>query len=167
MSANLYKPHLTILPEDSANAEIANGFLLGLPTNTRQIEVLRVAGGWEYVIRRFESDQVQKMRHYLERRVVLLLDFDNHINERMQRINQIIPADLANRTYVFGSASTPEKLKVDCGRKFENVGLKLANECELDFSELWLHKDLAHNQIERARLRLDLSSTLFSSADTN
>ena len=107
------------------------------------------------------------MRRFPERRMVLLLDFDNHIHERMQWINQIIPADLANRTCVFGSALTPEKLKVDCGLKNEELGLKLAQECEHDISELWLHKDLEHNQIERDRLRLDLSSTLFSNADTS
>lgn len=38
MSVNKYKPHVLVLPEDDANRQLANGFLLGLeqPVPTRQ-----------------------------------------------------------------------------------------------------------------------------------
>lgn len=46
MSINAYKPHLLVLPEDDANRQIADGFVLDSNCNYRAIQVLRVAGGW-------------------------------------------------------------------------------------------------------------------------
>ena len=44
MSVNVYKPHVLVLPEDDANREIANGFLLAPSLKLRNIQVLPCAG---------------------------------------------------------------------------------------------------------------------------
>jgi hypothetical protein len=48
MSVNRYKQHVLILPEDDANRQIANGFLLDV--NARQVQVQNVGGGWSAVL---------------------------------------------------------------------------------------------------------------------
>lgn len=46
MSINAYKPHLLVLPEDDANREMANGFLLDSRVLMCNMSVLPPAGGW-------------------------------------------------------------------------------------------------------------------------
>ncbi|HEX4229241.1 MAG TPA: hypothetical protein VHZ07_11265 [Bryobacteraceae bacterium] len=59
MSVNKFKPHVLILPEDDANRQLANGFLLALdPIVQRNVQVLPVAGGWIEVLHCFKSDHV-------------------------------------------------------------------------------------------------------------
>ncbi len=53
MSANKYEPHLIVLPEDDANAALVNGFLLSPFVNSRQVQVLPVAGGAERAVQAF------------------------------------------------------------------------------------------------------------------
>jgi hypothetical protein len=48
-SANKYAPHVLVLPEDDANSDIANGFVLHVALDSRAIQVLRCAGGWAKV----------------------------------------------------------------------------------------------------------------------
>jgi len=45
MSVNKYAPHIVLLPEDDANRQIANGFLLGSNLNSRSVQILRPARG--------------------------------------------------------------------------------------------------------------------------
>ncbi len=40
MSANKYQPHLLILPEDDANRELANGFILNQAINPRVVQIM-------------------------------------------------------------------------------------------------------------------------------
>ncbi len=62
MSVDKYQPHVYVLPEDDANRQLANGFLLRVdPTRQRQMQVLPVAGGWQNVLNLFISDHVVKM----------------------------------------------------------------------------------------------------------
>ena len=59
MSVNKHLPHILVLPEDDANRQLANGFLLQVdPTRMRQMQVLPVAGGWTAVLDQFLSDEV-------------------------------------------------------------------------------------------------------------
>ena len=58
MSVNKYLPHVLVLPEDDANRQLANGFLLDRALMTRSIQVLAEAGGWTAVLDRFKSDHV-------------------------------------------------------------------------------------------------------------
>lgn len=46
MSINKYKAHLLVLPEDDANRQMANGFILDPNLNERVIQVLPPVGGW-------------------------------------------------------------------------------------------------------------------------
>ncbi|MGS0743548.1 hypothetical protein ACVBEF_17245, partial [Glaciimonas sp. GG7] len=48
--SNKFLPHLLILPEDDANRELANGFLLDDRVLERNIQVLKPAGGWKKAV---------------------------------------------------------------------------------------------------------------------
>jgi hypothetical protein len=58
------------LPEDDANRQIANGFLLNPYLNERAIQVLPIVGGWKKVLDEFNSVHAREMNKYLERRIV-------------------------------------------------------------------------------------------------
>ena len=45
MSVNNHRPHVLVLPEDEANEELVNGFLLDPSIKLRNIQVLPSAGG--------------------------------------------------------------------------------------------------------------------------
>ena len=87
MSVNKYLPHVLVLPEDDANRQLANGFLLDESLSMRQIQVLEVAGGWKEVLNRFNSDHIGEMDKYQERFVVLLIDFG--LSARIRESGQI------------------------------------------------------------------------------
>lgn len=77
MSINKYSPHVLVLPEDQANADIANGFLLHPKLNVMSIKVLPPAGGWSAVTEKFKKSYMSGMRQYPARIIILLIDFDN------------------------------------------------------------------------------------------
>jgi len=74
MSVNKYQSHVLVLPEDDANRQLANGFLLDQYLSTRKIQVLEEVGGWIQVLERFLSDYVAGMDLYQSRFMVLLID---------------------------------------------------------------------------------------------
>ena len=76
MSVNRYLPHVLVLPEDDANRQLANGFLLDQYVSTHKIQVLPEVGGWTQVLELFLSDHVVEMDRYRGRFMVLLIDFD-------------------------------------------------------------------------------------------
>lgn len=69
MSINHYQPHIFVLPEDDANRQIVNGFILDLNLNSRAIQVLPPAGGWTKVVEKFTNDYASTMRQYRHRRL--------------------------------------------------------------------------------------------------
>jgi hypothetical protein len=160
MSVNNYRPHVLVLPEDRANADIANGFLLNPSLDERSIQVLPYARGWLTVIEKFKGI-APTMRQYLDRRVVLLIDFDGDA-DRLDYVMGEIPDDLRNRVFVLGVFSEPEKLKSSLGQNFEGIGETLAMNCSDNIDELWLHELLKHNQSEVARLTSSVKPFLFS-----
>ena len=111
MGVNKHQPHVFVLPEDDANRQLANGFLLGLDSWVlRRIQVLNVAGGWTQVLDRFLAVHVKGMEQNPHQFIVLLIDFDG----RAQRLNDAtnkIPTDLRERVFILGAWSEPEKLK--------------------------------------------------------
>lgn len=109
MSANKYQPHVLVLPEDDANSQLANGFVLEVKHN-RRIQILTEAGGWLSVCERFVSEHVKGMRDYPERYLVLLLDFDGQ-TDRADKVKEKVPDDLKSRVFVLGVQSEPEELK--------------------------------------------------------
>jgi hypothetical protein len=161
MSPNSYKPHILILPEDRANAEIANGFLLNSNLNERSIQVLPFEHGWTTVVNKFIDSHVSKMRLYPERMIVLLIDFDEKA-DRLNDVNAKIPSDLKDRVFVLGVLSEPEKLKCDVKQGLEEIGEALATDCSDNTDKLWSHDLLKHNKIELQRMIVTVKPFLFN-----
>lgn len=125
---NKYKPHLLVLPEDQANNDILNGFLLHDALDSRAIQPLPLGGGWPNVRRKFISEYAETMRNHPNRHVVLLVDFDKH-DDRYAKMMEGVPDDVADRVFVIGVWSEPEDLpRQELGTR-EELGLKLAQDC--------------------------------------
>jgi hypothetical protein len=125
MSINKHRPHIIVLPEDDANRQIANGFILDLNLNRRAIQVLPEARGWQNFVKTFTNDYTSTMRLYPHRMIALLIDFDED-RDRLSYIKDQIPDDLKNRVFVLGVFSEPERLSKDINKNFENIGEALA-----------------------------------------
>ena len=161
MSTNRYKPHLLILPEDGANAQVANGFVKEAAILYGVIQVLPEAGGWLVALQLFEEDHVSRMREYTKRFLVLAIDFDGEFATRIELVKGRIPDDLKNRVFVLGSAYDPETLKAELG-SFEKIGSDLAQDCREQTHTTWQHQQLQHNGEEVARLAACVRSFLFA-----
>ncbi len=154
MSANKYKSHILVAPEDDANRQIANGFILGPNLKVRAIQVLSVAGGKEKVLDVLKSEHAPEMRKYPKRRLLLHIDFDDRYQATFGRVKQAIAeAGLDGRIFVLGTLSEPERLKTAVGMKsYEAIGQTLAQECVDNTRGLWSHDLLKHNEPELVRM---------------
>jgi hypothetical protein len=162
MRVNKYQPHVLILPEDDANRQIANGFILNSNINEPAIQVLPIANGWEKVVANFNDNHVAEMRKLSERTIVLLIDFDEQ-EDRLNYVMSQIPEDLHDRVFVLGVLSEPEDLKRNTGTgKLEKIGEPLAKDCAEDTNELWGDPLLRHNKAELDRLILSVKPFLFN-----
>ncbi len=161
MSVNVHKPHVIVMVEDGANREIANGFLLDPSIKLRNIQVLHPARGWVKVLDRFLDEHVADLRTWPQRHLVLLIDFDNHVDARTEHFVSRFPPDVRDRVFLLGTKSEPEPLRKQYGDSLESIGKVLAVECYRDETNLWNHPLLAHNASERARLNAQVKSILF------
>ena len=161
MSVNAHRPHLYILPEDDANRKLAIGFLLYQFLSAQNLRVLKPSGGWLKVLDQFKSRHIPEMAANPKRFMVLLIDFDNDPN-RLSTAKKEIPANLADRVFILGVLSEPERLKSNLGQSYEEIGKKLAFECHENSSKVWAHPFLKHNQNEIARMQNTLAPMLFS-----
>lgn len=161
MNINAYQPHLMVLPEDDANRQIVNGFLLDPSLNERAIQVLPIAGGWAKVRDDLAAVQVAQLRRYAKRHLVLLIDFDGHFADRMHNFKEFIPEDVRDRIYLLGTQDEPEPLRKACGVSLEKIGIQLANACADHEQGLWAHEMLQHNQAELDRLIQNVKPFLF------
>jgi hypothetical protein len=161
MSVNKYAPHLVILPEDDANRQIVNGFILDLSINHQIIQVLPPAKGWKKLLDKFNQKYIPGMRQYNHRRLALVMDFDQDSN-RIDHVRDSIPADLLHRTVILGVWSEPEKLKQATAWSYEKIGRNLVCYCPPAADSLWHHKLLSHNIKELNRIGQDLNSFLFN-----
>jgi hypothetical protein len=170
MSINRYKKHLLVLPEDEANRQIANGFLLELSLNGRAIQVLPCAAGWGKVIEEFEKNYAPKMRQNPLIMMALVIDSDvekkgevrsKNVN-RFDDVRDKIPPDLKDRVFVLGSQTSPEKLKTEMNRKsLEAIGESLAEDCAENTNKTWGHDHLKHNGKELKRMISSVKPFLF------
>jgi hypothetical protein len=160
MSVNRHLPHILVLPEDDANRQLANGFLLNL--STRQMQVMVEAGGWPRVRDRFTANYVGSMRSYEHQFIVLLVDFDGQIN-RLESMQAVIPEDLIDRVFVIGSFTEPEALRRAGLGSYEMIGRSLADDCRHRTQAIWSHELLRHNEAELERLRATVCGVLFDS----
>lgn len=158
MSVNAYLPHVLVLPEDDANRQIANGFVLSV--STRQIQVLKEVGGWSSVRDRFTSDQRRSMEGNPNRFIVLLVDFDGDQN-RLQAMKDVVPDHLKDRVFVLGAFSEPEALRQAGLGPYEGIGRALAEDCRTGANDTWGHPLLHHNEPELGRLRQQVRPILF------
>jgi uncharacterized protein YcgL (UPF0745 family) len=160
MSVNKYQPHVFVLPEDDANRQIANGFVLDINLNNRAIQVLPEAGGWGKVVEKFTEVHVPEMRKFTKSMIVLLIDFDQR-EDRFSYINNKIPDDLKERVFILGVQSNPENLRKSTNKTFEKIGETLAKDCSENTDKLWGHYLLKHNKIELDRMILSVKPFLF------
>ena len=131
MSVNKQKPHILVLPEDDANRQLANGFNKSCD-NIRQMQVLPVAGGWRKVLEEFRSVHSSLLEKYPFRFLILLIDFDNHLQERQTEIQAVLhqaPPDVKDRVFVLGILTEPEDLRSRLAKPLEEIGAELAGEC--------------------------------------
>lgn len=174
MSVNKYQPHIKVLPEDDANRQLANGFLLEVGrmevdrkevdrTRQRQMQVLPVAGGWQNVLNLFISDHVAEMEKYSTRFMILLIDFDGK-EDRLNNAKVAIPNHLTDRVFILGVWSEPEALKRATLDSYETIGRNLARDCLEETDTTWEHNLLRHNGGELDRLRKHVRSILFKSS---
>jgi hypothetical protein len=160
MSLNRERPHLLVLPEDRANAQLANGFLLESSVDARRIQVLNEAGGWPEVLKQFESTYVEYLQKYPAGFMVLLLDFDG-VQNRLEQAREVIPEKLRGRAFVLGAWNNPEKLKKAMGMSLERIGTTLAEDCQDQGWGHWGHDLLKHNSAEFEPLKKCVSAFLF------
>ena len=169
MSADQYKPHLLLLPEDKANRDLANGFLLGIAngfspegaSRARQFQVLGFPGGWGKVVEEFGETHIASMNRFPLRYMILLIDFDEQ-KDRLETLQKNIPDELKDRVFVIGVWSEPEKLKSGRGFSYEVIGTALAKECRDNAFNLWNHELLKHNADEVERMRVALKPLFFA-----
>ena len=161
MSVNREKPHVFVLPEDDANRQLANGFVLELdPVPLRNIQVLPEVGGWKQVIERFKADHLAGMERYPLRFIVLLIDFDGQ-EGRLEQAKAAVPGSLADRVFILGTLTEPEALKKAKLGPYEDIGSALAKNCRDETDTLWEHDLLKHNASELERLRHYVRPILF------
>lgn len=159
MSVNKDQPHVYVLPEDDANRQLAKGFHLEVD-QTRKLQVLTEAGGWEKVLELFESVHAIEMDRYPARFMVLLIDFDGR-EDRPHRAKARIPDRLQDRVFVLGAWREPEDLRKAMLGSYEAIGMALAKDCREETDTTWGHKLLQHNAGELDRLRLHVRPILF------
>lgn len=157
---NRRQPHVLVLPEDDANRQIANGFLLDSSLRAERIQILSVAGGWRALLERLQRDYIRPLQIYTSRYMVLLVDFDNDLN-RLEFVQKDIPSNLRSRVFVLGARKEPEDLKRANLGSYEEIGLALAKDCCEGTDTAWRHNLLQHNLGELARLREVVRPILF------
>jgi hypothetical protein len=160
MSLNKYQPHVYVLPEDDANRQLVNGFLLDQSVLIRRIKVLEVAGGWIQVLEHFKSDHVSEMERYPDRFMVLLIDLDGR-EERLATAKAAVPEHLADRVFILGAWTEPEALRQAHLGSYETIGLAMAKDCREETDTIWGHALLRHNAGELDRLRRYVRPILF------
>ena len=170
MSVNRDKPHLYTLPEDRDDEQLANGFINNTwinYLNTRQTQVLPVAGGWLNVLEKFKAEYAPHLRMHSQpdkvAYIVLLIDFDEEYEKRYAQILQAIPEELKEQVFVIGVWDEPQDLREDLMLKksFEEIGSSLADDCHHNTTAMWDHPHLKHNEPERIRLMKAAKSILF------
>jgi hypothetical protein len=160
---NKYPPHVHVIPEDERDREIAVGFTLHDQLDPRRIRVTRPAGGWSHVIKIFQDQYISVLRTNPQDHVVMLIDFDGQYHKRRVDFDTTIPDDLKQRVFVIGPVQTPELLRKELGKSFEQIGTSLADDCYAGTEITWGHDQLRHNDPDRQRLVTIVKPILFGS----
>lgn len=161
MSVNKYRPHVWVLPEDDANRQLVNGFLLHPELDLTAIQVRPAAGGWHKAVVGVTADYAAELRNYPLRRLILLIDLDDQGMSRTTQIRESFPADLQDRIYLLSTRDEPEALRAAQGQSLEKLGGELAEACARGESRLWDNEHLQHNRPELTRLTAEVKPILF------
>ncbi len=150
-----------MVPEDDATRQLANGFLLYPYLDGTCIDIRPAVGGWCKVLGDFEAVQIADLLKYRLRHLVLLIDFDEQVENRTDYFRTRFPADVTERVYVLGTFSEPEPLRKSVRLSLEKIGEALAEACADGSAGLWHHEFLRHNKAELARLATNVKPFLF------
>lgn len=161
MSVNRYRPHVWIVPEDDANRQLANGFLLHPRLDLTSVDIRPVSGGWHRLLDSVVEQYAAELRKYEHRQLVLLFDFDGQGDQRARRFRDRIPEGLRERVYLLGMRDEPETVKAALGYSFETMGQRLADACCQQEDGLWDNEHLRHNKPELDRLFVSVRPILF------
>jgi hypothetical protein len=158
VALNKYKDHLYVLPEDDATHDIAVGFNDCIEG---PMQVLKPAGGWPNVLKIFKDSYISHLRQYAHAHLVLLIDFDDDFQNRIQVFKNAIPQDITKRVYILGALTEAETLRAAAGMNFSKIGIHLADECTQNTSVLWNAPQTQHNHPERMRAHANCNNFLF------
>lgn len=151
---NRYRPHLLVLTEDLATHDIAIGFSDNVDG---EVEILKYLRGWKHVLEVFQDTYIKILREKPDAHIALFIDFDNQYTTRFPMFQSAIPADIADRVFVFGALDEAETVRNLTSLKFSRIGAELASECKTGATDLWGHVQVQHNQNERIRLHAKCS----------
>ncbi len=94
---NRYAPHIYVIPEDDRDRQIADGFVLHHQVKHARIQVVPPAGGSPKVLDTFRDEYISKLRRDCPyAHVVMLIDFDDQVENRKAMFEQEIPEELQN-----------------------------------------------------------------------
>jgi hypothetical protein len=158
---NRYESHVYVIPEDDHDRQIAVGFIDHHKVRDSRIQVMPVAGGWRNVLETFRVEYIPKLRDYPKGHVVMLIDFDGDFKRRRAEFEQATPVDLQARVFVVGPERTPEALKNELKKSFEQIGAALADDCDAGTTTFWDYAQLRHNDSDRERLVQTVKPILF------
>lgn len=151
---------MLVLPEDEANRQIANGFLISRQVNARNLSILEPAGGWRKVLHELRETHVPQMQKFSGRTIVLVVDFDRSASRRSQ-FEDALPEELRQRVFVVGVWTEPEDLRSKLAIIYEQIGKQIADGCAVDGPSVWDNPLLRHNQPEITRMRSIIHPVLF------
>ncbi|MEI8017298.1 MAG: hypothetical protein WCH39_03810 [Schlesneria sp.] len=160
-SVNKYLPHVYVIPEDDADRQIANGFVLHDQVRSTQIQVLPCTGGWSSVLEKFATEYVTHLRNHKNSYVIMLVDFDLEYETRRKHFEEKVPDDLKNRVFVVGPKDEPEVLRQELGSSYEDIGESLAEDCFKGTVAVWDHDHLNHNHPDLQRMLQAVRPILF------
>ena len=108
MSCDKFKPHLHIYAEDAATRDTAGGFAQSFPTRRQRQMQTFTCPGYPGVREKVEHDA--KLADYPERRILCVIDFDNH-PDRFNELKRCVSETARARVYVVGCAGEIETAK--------------------------------------------------------
>ncbi len=153
MGVNYYKEHLYIILEDEKYQRIMNGVNLSLHVNASVIKISNFSGGWGKVFKDFQSS-ISILEKFQKRHTLLLMDFDDDFESRLEEFHNLVPDELKNRVFILG---IDNKESEDLARFFkcniEEVGKKLVEDCPNGNLSNWRNIHLECNLLEIERMR--------------
>ena len=136
MSVNRYQPHVLVLPEDDANRQLANGFLLDQSFRLARSRCSRKRVDGERCWTASSQITSSEWIAYPDRFMVLLIDFDGQ-EERLTEAKNVYSRPPDDRVFILGVRTEPEELRRASLGSYETIGLALAKDCREETETTW------------------------------